>query len=85
VPGCTTDADCVYSGERCDGTNHCSSTSCPGGQSDCPANSVCTDVPGPGPLCLSKTCSTDADCDHPGWCVDGQCEDTLGMCYTPVP
>jgi hypothetical protein len=83
--GCTGDDQCVQPGSYCD-AGRCSPTSCPNGASDCAANSYCALTPaGGGPLCLPKGCTTDADCDHPGFCVENQCENALGMCYPLSP
>jgi hypothetical protein len=67
--GCNTAADCK-TGEACDGTHRCVPQPC----GSCPAHFVCMSGG-----CQRQTCASDAACGS-GYCVDGACYDTLGMC-----
>ena len=67
--GCATAADC-RTGETCDGTHRCVAQPC----GSCPAHFVCTSG-----ACQRQTCTSDASCGS-GYCVEGLCYDTLGMC-----
>lgn len=83
VPACTTDVDCG-DGEQCDLTmGQCVPWSCTDGYS-CASQHDCTPGSG-GTDCLRRTCGTDAACAGDGWCVNGACFDTVGVCELPRP
>lgn len=81
VPACATDMDCG-DGEQCDlTTGQCVPWSCTDGYT-CPSQHDCT--PGSGATdCVRRTCGTDAECAGEGWCVNGACFDTVGVCELP--
>ncbi len=81
VPACDDDLDCGE-GEQCDlPTGECVPWSCTDGYT-CPAQHDCT--PGAGDTdCVRRACSTDAGCDGDGWCVNGACFETVGVCELP--
>jgi hypothetical protein len=80
--GCTDGSQCPLSGEACV-AGRCAPQICSDGDL-CPTNSTCMFQGGAlSGECDPKSCTTDADCN--GYCVDGFCEDRLGLCYAPAP
>ena len=75
-PGCTSNASCAE-GEVCQDDKHCAAAPC-SEATPCPANFSCT-----GGACARMTCTANAECA--GYCVNGQCYATAGMCTFPVP
>ncbi len=77
VPGCTGDDDCRV-GEVCgDPVKRCFAQPCDPGN-PCPADFHCDES-----FCARDVCVDDADCD--GWCVEGVCQEQLGVCTPPAP
>jgi hypothetical protein len=79
-PRCT-ESSCDV-GEACDASSgRCAPTACTEGYL-CPAHTVCApsgeraDPHG----CERTACTTDADCECGGGCVDGLCYEALGLC-----
>lgn len=79
-PRCT-DTSCE-AGESCNAeTGLCGPTSCTAGYT-CPAHTECVPASGAADAhgCERKACTTDAQCDCGGACVDGFCFEALGVC-----
>ena len=66
---CSADPDCAPA-DRCDASGHCQSRTC----AECPSYFSCTDG-----VCSVPKCSTDKDC-RGGFCVNGLCAESLGVC-----
>jgi hypothetical protein len=61
--------------------NHCVPISCDDGR-DCDPWRVCgSGAPRDPHDCGPNPCNADADCGDCGYCVNGNCEPTLGICY----
>ena len=69
--GCTSDASCP-TGQVCGPTHRCAPQPC-ASATDCPVDFECSDGG-----CQRLACSADAMCT--GYCVDGNCFETLGTC-----
>jgi hypothetical protein len=74
IPGCARASDCL-AGQTCNTIHHCVAIPC----GACPTHFVC----GEGGTCVRQTCTADGDCGG-GFCVNGSCYDSLGMC-SPIP
>lgn len=79
LPPCT--ATSCGTGSVCGGDGRCAPLSCTQGFM-CPAQTSCTPDGGDEHGCLQHSCSRDADCAG-GFCVDGDCQATLGTCASP--
>ena len=76
VAGCETTGCGVA--EVCDENTHrCAPMPCK--DDACPANYSC----GPSLACQRTSCATDLSCGE-GWCVNGLCYDSLGLCMPPA-
>jgi hypothetical protein len=75
-PGCSADADCGP-GSSCNAAHHCEPAACTTA-ADCGSDYACS-----GGSCAPKPCSNDADCG--GYCVNGVCSATIGVCEQAVP
>jgi hypothetical protein len=74
-PGCTEDSQCK-SNEACGENHRCQTLTC-GDDKACPAEFLCADG-----LCGRRSCKTDKECPV-GFCVNGSCSRSLGMCFSP--
>ena len=66
---CATDRDCAPT-DKCESAGHCIARTC----ADCPSYFSCTSG-----TCVIPSCSTDPECPG-GYCVDGICAGSLGVC-----
>jgi hypothetical protein len=69
VPPCRHDSDCTPT-DACSSDGHCEPRTC----ANCPSFFTCSND-----VCIQPTCTTDAECPG-GFCVDGSCAVSLGMC-----
>ncbi len=77
VPGCSRDMDCPE-GDVCRNDHHCVARPCMSAH-DCPAEFACV-----GGGCARLACNSDGDCGA-GYCVEGACYTSLGVCEPPAP
>ena len=75
VPGCDAQHPCTDPVTRCSAAQRCEAIPC-SGSSACPLNMQCA-----AGYCARSACSSDADCE--GYCVNKECQEKLGICYTP--
>ncbi|OIP35084.1 MAG: hypothetical protein AUK47_17285 [Deltaproteobacteria bacterium CG2_30_63_29] len=59
--------------------SHCVQRSCDKG---CPLTFACDTASN---LCLRKNCTPAADCESMDFCVNGTCDEAVGVCSLPVP
>lgn len=66
---CTSDSECTPT-DACSSDGHCEPRTC----ANCPSYFTCSND-----ICLEPSCTTDSQCPG-GFCVNGSCAVSLGMC-----
>jgi hypothetical protein len=65
--------------------NHCVASRCESGDYECEPWQDCAQRPGVDAHgCVAHQCTTDADCETCGYCVESQCAPQLGICYQMI-